>query len=110
LASAPIEKGQKLDVPMVNYVSLESKAKPGQSRMNEAHNSGCLLRALWKSDHLGSFWVNRSTNDFITSRGSSRWYKVNEVPERFLDKQNIIQVFLGLQKTVNQHIVLPNIL
>ena len=40
----------------------------------------------------------------------TRWCKANEVPGRFLDKQDIIQVFLGLQKTVNQHIVLPNIL
>ena len=78
--------------------------------MNEAYNSGYLLRALWRLDHLCPIWVNGSTNNFITSRGSSKWCKVNEVLGRFLDKQDIIQVFLGLQKTIKQHIVLPNIL
>ena len=96
LALASIKERQKLNIPVVDYVSLKSKAKPRQSKINKTHNSGCLLRALWKLDHLGPLWVNRSTNDFITSRGSSRWCKVNQVPGRFLDKQNIIQVFLGL--------------
>jgi len=95
MALASIE-GQKLNVSVVNYISSESKTKSGQSRINKTHNFGCLFRALWKLDHLGPFWMNRSTNDFITSRDSSRWYKVNEVLERFLDKQDIIQVFLGL--------------
>ena len=65
---------------------------------------------LWKLDHLYPIWVDGSTDHFITSRGNSRQCKANEVPERFLDKQNIIQIFLGLQKTVNQHIILLNIL
>jgi len=65
LASVPVEKGQKLDVSVVNYVSPESKAKSGQSRVNKTHNSGCLLRVLWKLDHLGPFCVNRSTNDLL---------------------------------------------
>ena len=68
LASAPVEKGQKLDVTMVNYVSSESKAKSGQSRINKTYNSGCLLRVLWKSDHLGPFWMNRSTNNLLATR------------------------------------------
>ena len=110
LALASVKEGKELDVSVVNYVSPESKLKPEQSRMDKAHNSGCLLRALWKLDHLCPIWVNGSTNYFITSRGSSRWCKANEVPGRLLDEQNIILVFLGLQKTVNQHIVLPNIL
>ena len=55
LASAPVEKRQKLDVPVVNYVFPESKVKPGQSGVNKTHNSGRLLRVLWKSDHLGLF-------------------------------------------------------
>ena len=46
LEFAPIEKGQKLDVSVVDYVSSESKAKSGQSRMNETHYSRCLLRVL----------------------------------------------------------------
>jgi len=86
LASVPIEKGQKLDVPVVNYVSPESKAKPGQSRVNKIYTSRCLLRVLWNLDHLGPFWVNRNTNNFITSRGSSRWCKSNKIPGRFLDE------------------------
>ena len=110
LILASIEEEWELDAPVVDYVSPESKLKPGQSKMNEIHNSGCLLRALWKSEHLCLIWVNGSTNYFITSRSSSRWCKANKVPGGFLDKQNIIQVFLGLQKTINQHIVLLNIL
>ena len=86
LTLVSIEEGQELDVSVVDYISPESKAKPRQSRMDKAHNSGCLLKALWKSDHLCPIWVNGSTNNFITSRGSSRWCKTNEVPGRFLDK------------------------
>ena len=52
LIPASVKKGQELNVSVVNYVSPESKAEPRQSRMNEAYNSGCLLRALWKLDHL----------------------------------------------------------
>ena len=54
LASASVEKKQKLDVSVVSYVSSESKAKSGQSRMNKTHNSGRLLRILWKS----TTWVH----------------------------------------------------
>ena len=68
LALASVEEGQELNVSVVNYVSPESKAKSGQSRMNKTHNSGCLLRVLWKSDHLGPFWVNRSTNNLLATR------------------------------------------
>jgi len=68
LASASIKKEQKLDVSMVDYVSPESKAKSEQSRMDETHNSGCLLRVLSKSNHLGLFWMNRSTNNLLATR------------------------------------------
>jgi len=47
LASAPVEKEQKLDISMVNYVSSKSKAKPRQSEMNKTYYSGHLLRFLW---------------------------------------------------------------
>ena len=53
LVSASIEEEQKLNVPVVNYVSPRSKTKPEQSRMNKVHNSRYLLRALWKLDYLG---------------------------------------------------------
>ena len=82
LALASIKEGQELDVSVVNYISPETKLKPRQSKMNKTHNSRCLFRALGKSDHLCPIWVNRSTNDFITSRGSGRRCKVNEVPGR----------------------------
>ena len=72
LAPASVKEGKELNVSVVNYVSPESKAKSGQSRMDKAYNSGCLLRALWKSDHLYPIWVNGSTNYFITSRDSSK--------------------------------------
>jgi len=67
LKSASVEKGQKLDVSMVDYVFPKSKAKSGQSRVNKTHNSGCLLRVLWRLDHLGPFWMNRSTNDLLAT-------------------------------------------
>jgi len=86
LASAPVEKGQKLNISMVNYVFPKSKVKPGQSRMNKIHYSGCLLRVLWKSDHMGPFWMNRSTNDLLATRAYSRRCKLNKTPERFLDE------------------------
>ena len=66
LALASVKEGKELDVSVVNYVSPESKAEPRQSRMDKAYHSGCLLRALWKSDHLCLIWVNGSTYNFIT--------------------------------------------
>jgi len=72
LAPASIEEEKELDVYVVNYVSSESKSKPGQSRMDKTHNSRYLLRALWKSDYLCPIWMNGSINHFITSRGSSK--------------------------------------
>jgi len=68
LALASIKEGQELDVSVVHYVSPESKAKSEQSRVNKTHNSGHLLRVLWKSDHLGLFWMNRSTNNLLATR------------------------------------------
>ena len=67
LVLASVKEGQELNVSIVNYVSPESKSKPGQSRMNETYNSRYLLRALWKLDHLCPLRVNRSTNNFIIS-------------------------------------------
>ena len=53
---------------MVDYVSPENKAKPEQSRMNKTHNSGHLLRVLWKSDYLSPFWMNRNTYNLLATR------------------------------------------
>ena len=61
LALASVKEGQELDVSVVNYVSPKSKAEPRQSRMNEAHNSECLLRAVWRLDHLYPIWTSAPT-------------------------------------------------
>ena len=86
LASAPVKEGKELDVPIVNYISPESKVKSGQSEINNTHNSGHLLRVLQKLDHLGPFWMDRSTNDLLATRAWSRRYKSNKIPGRFLDE------------------------
>ena len=103
LTPVSIEEEYKLNVSVVNYVLFESKIKSGQSRIKSRH----LLRVLWKLDHLGPIWMNGSTNNFISSRCCNRWYKVNKAPEWFL---YIVQVLLSFRKTVNQYIVLANIL
>ena len=100
LTSFSIEKKQKLSISMISYISLESKTKLGQSRMNKTHNSRYLLRDLWKLDYLGSIQINRSTSNFISSRGYSIQCKVNKILERFLNKQNTIQVLLCFKKIV----------
>jgi len=46
LASASVEKGQKLNVSVVNYISPENKAKSEQSRLDnlvEIRLSGSIL-------------------------------------------------------------------
>ena len=86
LTSVSIKEEQKLNISVVDYISFESKTKSGQSEMNKIHNSRCLLIILWKLDHLDPIWVNGSTNNFISSRDCSRWYKANKIPGRFLDE------------------------
>jgi len=71
---------------MVNYISSESKTKSGYSKMDKTHNSGHLLRVLWKANHLGPFWMNRSTNNLLATRACNKIYKSNQIPERFLDE------------------------
>ena len=79
LVSPYIKERRKLDIPVVYYISPKSKTKLGQSRMNETHNSGCLLRVLLKSEHLGLFWMNsvrtiNSSHSFHKSKNIKlRW-------------------------------------
>jgi len=54
--------------------------------------------------------MNRSNNYLVSFQRSGRWNIANKVPGWFLDKENIIKVLLRLKKTVNQCIVLANIL
>ena len=51
---------------MVDYISLKSKTKSGQFKVNKIHNYRYLIRVLWKLDHLGLIWINESTNNFIS--------------------------------------------
>ena len=99
-----------LNVSVVDYVSFKSKVKIRQSRINETHNSRHLLRILWKLVHLDLIWMNGISNNFISSRDCNRWCKLNKILEKFLDKKNIVQVFLYFKKIVYQYIVLVNIL
>ena len=105
LISFSIKEGQKLNVIVVDYVSFEIKTKFEQSKVDKTYNSRYLFRVLWKSDHLGPIWINGNTNNFISFRGYSRQCKANKIPERFPNKQNIIQVLLYFKKAVYQYIV-----
>jgi len=86
LTPVSIKEEQKLNISVVDYIPFENKTKSGQFGMNKIYNSRCLLRILWKLDHLDPIWVNESTNNFISSRDCSRWCKVNKISGRFLDE------------------------
>jgi len=79
-------------------------------RVNKGHNSRNVLRVLGDLDHLGPVKVNRSTHHLVSFQRDSRGSIANKVPGRFLDKENIIMVLLRLKKSINQRIVLVNIL
>ena len=78
--------------------------------MNRSHNSRNVLKVPRDSDHLGLVRVNRSTYYLVSFQKDSRESIANKVSERFLDKENIIVVLLGLKKSINQCIVLANVL
>ena len=78
--------------------------------MNRSHNSRNVLKVPRDSDHLGLVRVNRSTYYLVSFQKDSRESIANKVSERFLDKENIIVVLLRLKKSINQHIVLVNVL
>ena len=95
---------------MVNHISSQAKPKSRETRVNKGHDSRNVLRVLRDSDHLGPVRVNRCTHYLVSFQRDSRGSIVNKVPVRFLDKENIILVLLRLKKSINQHIVLANIL
>jgi len=59
---------------------------------------------------LGPVRVNKSTHHLVSFQKDSRGSIADKVPGRFLDKENIIVVLLGLKKSINQCIVLANVL
>jgi len=105
-----IEERQEQDVAVVNHISSQAKPESREARVDKSHNSRNILRVLRDSDHLGPVRVNRSTHYLLSFQKDSRGSIANKVPGRFLDKENIIVVLLRLKKSINQRIVLANVL
>jgi len=105
-----VKERQEQDVMVVSHISSQAKPKSRETRVNKGHNSRNVLRVLRDSDHLGPVRVNRSTHYLVSFQRDSRGSIANKVPGRFLDKENIIVVLLRLKKSINQCIVLANIL
>jgi len=105
-----IEEGQEQDVMVVNHISSQAKPESREARVNKSHNLRNVLRVLRDSDHLGPVRVNRCTHYLVSFQRDSRGSIADKVPGRFLDKENIIVVLLGLKKSINQRIVLANVL
>jgi len=105
-----IEERQEQDVTVVNHIFSQAKPKSREMRVNRSHNSRNVLKVPRDSDHLGLVRVNRSTYYLVSFQKDSRESIANKVSERFLDKENIIVVLLRLKKSINQHIVLVNVL
>jgi len=105
-----IEERQEQDVTVVNHISSQAKSESRETRVNKSHNSRNVLRVLRNLDHLGPVRVNRSTHYLVSFQRDSRGSITNKVPGRFLDKEDIIVVLLRLEKSINQHIVLANVL
>jgi len=105
-----IEERQEQDVTVVNHISSQAKPESREARVNKSHDSRNVLRVLRDSDHLGPVRMNRSTHYLVSFQRNSRGSIVDKVPGRFLDKENIIVVLLKLKKSINQCIVLVNIL
>jgi len=105
-----IEERQEQDVAVVNRISSQAKPKSREMRVNKGHNSWNVLRVLRNLDHLSPVRVNRSAHYLISFQRDNRGSIANKIPRRFLDKENIIVVLLRLKKSINQCIVLVNIL
>ena len=69
--------------------------------MNKSHEWRNILRVPRNSDYLGLVRANRSTHYLVSFQRDSRGSIANQVLERFLDKENIIVVFLRLRKSIN---------
>jgi len=105
-----VKERQEQDVTVVNHISSQAKPKSREMRVNKGHNSRNVLRVPRNLDHLGLVRVNRSTHYLVSFQRDSRGSIVDKVPGRFLNKENIIVVLLRLKKSINQCIVLANIL
>jgi len=105
-----IEERQEQNITVVNHISSQAKPESRAVRVNKSHNSRNILRVLRDSDHLGPVRVNRSTHYLVSFQRDSRGSIADKVPGRFLDKEDIIVVFLELKKSINQRIVLVNVL
>jgi len=105
-----IEERQEQNITVVNHISSQAKPESRAVRVNKSHNSRNVLRVLRDSDHLGPVRVNRSTHYLVSFQRDSRGSIADKVPGRFLDKEDIIVVFLELKKSINQRIVLANVL
>jgi len=105
-----IEERQEQDVTVVNHISSQAKPKSTETRVNKSHNPRNVLRVSRNSDHLGPVRVNRSAHYLVSFQRDSRGSIADKVPGRCLDKENIIVVLLRLKKSINQRIVLVNIL
>jgi len=60
--------------------------------------------------NLSPVRVNRSIYYLVFFQKSDKGSIANKVLERFLDKDDVVGVFLGLNKDINQCIVFANIL
>jgi len=105
-----IEERQEQDVTVVNHISSQAKPESRETRVNKSHNSRNVLRVPRNSDHLGPVRMSRSTYYLVSFQGDSRGSITNKVPGRFLDKKDVIVVLLRLRKSINQYIVLANVL
>ena len=95
---------------MVDHILSQTKSKSRETRVNKSHNSRNVLRVLRDSDYLGPVQMNRSTHYLVSFQRDSKGSIANKVLRRFLDKKDVIVVFLRLKKSINQRIVLANIL
>ena len=95
---------------VVNHISSQAKPESREARVNKSHNSRNILRVPRDSDYLGPVRMNRSTHYLVSFQRDSRGSIMNKVTGRFLDKEDIIVVLLRLKKSINQRIVLVNVL
>jgi len=105
-----VEERQEQDVAVVNHISSQAKPESRKVRVDKSHNSRNVLRVLRDLDHLGPVRVNRGIHYLVSFQKDSRGSIMNKVPGWFLDKENIIMVLLRLKKSINQRIVLANVL
>jgi len=96
-----IKERQEQDVTVVDHISSQTKPKSRETRVNKSHNSRNILRVPRNLDHLGPVRVNRSAHYLVSFQRDSRGSIANKVPGRFLDKEDIIVVFLRLKKSIN---------